>query len=144
MKPDHQLSSPSMNAHTYPGKGLSLSQLVFALNEELKRVAYSPLYVAKYHHELACEVLSNDTPVSSTAPPSTMFLNSRVIFRLRWQTSASGGTPSFISTVFRWMFFLLSPPTSIPRRTVSAPVMYAVIGIGPSFSMLHYGPVCAF
>ncbi|KAF9783886.1 hypothetical protein BJ322DRAFT_884870 [Thelephora terrestris] len=32
-----------MNAHTYPGRGLSLSQLIFALNEELKRVAYSPL-----------------------------------------------------------------------------------------------------
>ena len=35
-----------MNTHSYPGRGLSLSQLVFALNEELKRVAYSPLYVA--------------------------------------------------------------------------------------------------
>ena len=35
-----------MNMHSYPGRGLSLSQLVFALNEELKRVAYSPLYVA--------------------------------------------------------------------------------------------------
>ena len=33
----------SMNAHIYPGKGLSLSQLVFALNEELKRVAYCSL-----------------------------------------------------------------------------------------------------
>ena len=36
-----------MDTHTHPGGGLSLSQLVFALNRELKRVAYSPLYVAK-------------------------------------------------------------------------------------------------
>ena len=34
-----------MDTHFYPGKGLSLSQLIFALNEELERVAYSPLYV---------------------------------------------------------------------------------------------------
>ena len=31
---------PQMAIHAYPGQGLSLSQLVFALNEELKRVAY--------------------------------------------------------------------------------------------------------
>ncbi|KAF9783846.1 hypothetical protein BJ322DRAFT_882676 [Thelephora terrestris] len=31
-----------MDARPYPGSGLSLSQLVFALNEELKRTAYSP------------------------------------------------------------------------------------------------------
>ena len=36
-----------MDIHNYPGRGLSLSQLIFALNEELKRVAYSPSYVAK-------------------------------------------------------------------------------------------------
>ena len=36
-----------MDPHTYPGRGLSLSQLVFALNEELKRVTYSPVYVAE-------------------------------------------------------------------------------------------------
>ena len=41
-----------MDTHDYPGRGLSLSQLVFALGEELKRVAYSPLYVAKGHFEL--------------------------------------------------------------------------------------------
>ena len=46
-----------MNAHTYPGKGLSLSQLAFALKEELNRAAYSPSYVAKYHCELTREVL---------------------------------------------------------------------------------------
>jgi hypothetical protein len=33
----------------HPGQGLSLPQLVFALNEELKRTAYSPSYVAKHH-----------------------------------------------------------------------------------------------
>ena len=31
---------PQMAIHAYPGQGLSLSQLIFALNEELKRVAY--------------------------------------------------------------------------------------------------------
>jgi hypothetical protein len=31
-----------MDTQIYPGRGLSLSQLVFALNQELKRVAYSP------------------------------------------------------------------------------------------------------
>jgi len=33
------LHHPQMTIHAYPGQGLSLSQLVFALNEELKRVA---------------------------------------------------------------------------------------------------------
>ncbi|KAF9783896.1 hypothetical protein BJ322DRAFT_1067546, partial [Thelephora terrestris] len=33
-----------MDTHDYPGRGLSLSQLIFALNEELKRVTYSPIY----------------------------------------------------------------------------------------------------
>jgi len=32
--------TPQMVIHAYPGQGLSPSQLVFALNEELKRVAY--------------------------------------------------------------------------------------------------------
>ena len=35
-------SIPSMNSQTYPGQGLSVFQLLFALNEELKRVAFSP------------------------------------------------------------------------------------------------------
>ena len=45
-RPD--LTAPStpfispMNSQTYPGQGLSISQLLFALNEELKRVSYSP------------------------------------------------------------------------------------------------------
>jgi len=34
------LHHPQMAIHAYPGQGLSLSQLVFALNEEFKRVAY--------------------------------------------------------------------------------------------------------
>ena len=38
--------SESMSVHSDPGKDLSLSQLIFALNEELKRAAYSPSYVA--------------------------------------------------------------------------------------------------
>ena len=42
-------SPPSMDVTIHPGKGLSLSQLAFALNKELKRVAYCPSYVAKYN-----------------------------------------------------------------------------------------------
>ena len=38
-----------MSTQDYPGKGLSLSQLIFALNEELKLTAYSSSYVAKVH-----------------------------------------------------------------------------------------------
>src|ERR1700679_1056275 len=36
-----------MDTHTYPVNGLPLSQLIFTLNEELRRVAYSPGYVAE-------------------------------------------------------------------------------------------------
>ena len=134
-------SPPSMDTYNYPGKGLSLSQLVFALKEELKRAVDSPSYVTKHYGKPACEVLINDTSTSSTASPSTTFLNSIGMLRLRWQTSASGGTPSFTSTAFRWMSFPSSPPIFSPRRTVSVPVMYAVIGVGPSFNTPHYGPV---
>ena len=42
---DRQRTPKLMDMHIYPGRGLSLSQLVFALNKELKRVAYSPLWV---------------------------------------------------------------------------------------------------
>ena len=38
-----------MHTSTYPGKGLTLPQLVFALNEELKRAVYSPSYVVDGH-----------------------------------------------------------------------------------------------
>ena len=33
-------TTPSMNIQVYPREGLSLSQFVFALNEELKRTAH--------------------------------------------------------------------------------------------------------
>jgi hypothetical protein len=46
-----------MDTYTYPGKGLPLLQLIFAPNEELKRAAYSPSYVAKVHYGLARGVL---------------------------------------------------------------------------------------
>ena len=47
-----------MDVGIYPGKGLSLSQLAFALKKELKRVAYYPSYVAKYnYYGLTREVL---------------------------------------------------------------------------------------
>lgn len=42
------LCSLIMATHTYPGEGLSLSQLVFALNKELERVAFSAGCVLKY------------------------------------------------------------------------------------------------
>ena len=35
------------------GRGLSISQLIFALNEELKCVACSPLYIAKSEYHLS-------------------------------------------------------------------------------------------
>ena len=35
-----------MDTENYPGKGLSLSQLVFALNKELRSAANAPSYVA--------------------------------------------------------------------------------------------------
>ena len=42
-----------MNTDTYPGEGLSLSQLTFALNEELRRTAHLSLYVEETF--LICE-----------------------------------------------------------------------------------------
>ena len=39
-----------MSAQTYPGKGLTFSQLVFALGEELRCEAYSPSYVKNRWH----------------------------------------------------------------------------------------------
>ena len=42
---DQPTSRPllTMDTQTYPGKGLSLPQLIFALNAELKNMACSPL-----------------------------------------------------------------------------------------------------
>ena len=44
-----------MDTDNYPGKGLSLPQLVFALNEELKRMGYSSPYVMKCRLRLVAE-----------------------------------------------------------------------------------------
>jgi hypothetical protein len=41
-----------MDPQNYPGRGLTLSQLIFALKEELKTTAHSPLYVAGQHRYL--------------------------------------------------------------------------------------------
>ena len=55
-----------MDTDSYPGKGLSLSQLVFALNEELRRTAYPPLYVGylelveERHTNHPCSVTSDE------------------------------------------------------------------------------------
>ena len=43
--PSLQPLSFLMDTRDYPGQDLSLSQLIFALNEEVKRVAFSPSYV---------------------------------------------------------------------------------------------------
>ena len=64
-----------MDTDAYPGKDLSLSQLAFALNKELGRVAYSPSCVAKILPDPSLNV----TLISATALPWTQFLNSRVI-----------------------------------------------------------------
>ena len=39
----------SMDSQTYPGQGLSIPQLVFALKQEVRRAAYSPSYVTQVH-----------------------------------------------------------------------------------------------
>ena len=85
-----------MDTQAHPGKGLSLSQLIFALNEELKRSVYSPSYVAKHHRE-ACPagVLQEDSTLTrSIASRSTRFLNLTGMSLPRWRPSASGGTLS--------------------------------------------------
>ena len=66
-----------MDTQDHPGKGLSLSHLIFALNEELKRSVYSPLYVAKYHREARpAGVLQEDSTLTrSIASRPTRFLN---------------------------------------------------------------------
>lgn len=93
--PSPTLSTRSMDAHAYPGNGLSLSQLIFALNEGLKRTGYSPSYVAKDHSSPAREVQRNDALTSSIVSPAVRFLNSPKILQTRWRLSASGRIPSF-------------------------------------------------
>ena len=68
-----------MDAQSYPGKGLSLSQLIFALNEELKRTAHSTPYVeeildtlknarnADFSYSFTLEVISQLDKDTSTA-----------------------------------------------------------------------------
>ena len=58
--------TPTTNTGTHPGYGLSLSQLIFALNQELKRTAYSPSYVTELatsfeqHTDLLCSFTFDD------------------------------------------------------------------------------------
>jgi hypothetical protein len=44
----------NMDAHTYPGQGLSLLQLVFTLNQRLKYALFSPSYMTECHCD--CEL----------------------------------------------------------------------------------------
>lgn len=127
--------SPSlMNTDIYPGKGLSLSQLVSALNEELRRVTNASLCVARYHSGLGRGV------DRFAALPSTWLLNSTRMFRPHLQPSASGRTPLSASTAFRWTSSRSSRPTSPPKGTSSIPLPCAAIGAEHSFSMVDYGP----
>ena len=125
----------SMDAHTYPGRGLSLQQLVFALNEELKRVAYFPSYVSTSHLILTEERVF-DLPTDSLRIRS---VNLTGTLQLRWQRFASGETLSHPSIVFRWTSFLSYPPSSHPNGTVSTPLPSVAIGVQPSFITVRYG-----
>ena len=61
----HLPSTPAislMDTHTYPGRGLSLSQLILALNKELKHATCSPLYVTT---ERSLYLLENDMLVAT-------------------------------------------------------------------------------
>ena len=49
-----------MNTQTHPGQGLSLSQLIFAFNEELKCTAYYSPYVSKDKRGLVRDALETD------------------------------------------------------------------------------------
>lgn len=133
------ISSSLMATDIYPGKGLSLSQLAFALNEELRRVTHSPPCVTKDSHGLA---QGRSTDSICPASPWIRFLNWTGTFRLHSQPSESGGTPLPASIAFRWTSFYSSRPTSPPNRTVFAPLSCAAIGAEYSSSMVHYGPSC--
>ena len=109
------ISVPSMDIPTYPGKGLSLSQLVFALNEELKHATNSSLCVMSHCSGL----IESDALTIPAASPQMGFVNSSGTFRTRFQSSASGRTPSSPSTVFRWKSFHSFQPTSPPKGIVS-------------------------
>jgi hypothetical protein len=125
----------SMDAHTYPGRGLSLQQLVFALNQELKRVAYSPSYVSTSHPRLTKERASDLT----TDSLRTRSPNLTGTLQPHWQRFASGGTPLFPSTASRWTSFPSYPPSSLPNGTVSAPLPSVAIGAEPAFIMVQSG-----
>ena len=60
-----------MDTKAYPGKGLSLSQLIFALTEELKHPVHSPPYVARL-----IIVGQSNTLTHSTASPWMIFVGS--------------------------------------------------------------------
>ena len=128
-----------MDACTYPGGSLSLSQLLFVLNEELKRVAHSPSYVAKGHFGLS----RIDVLITSAASPWSQSLNSTGMPQARWQPSASGRTLSLSSTASRWISFPSFLSTSLPRGTVSTPLPCAAIGAESSLEMVHYGHSCS-
>ena len=130
-----------MDAQTYPGRGLSLSQLTFALNEELKRAAHSPPYVA--NSRFCPDCLKYDMLIAFADSPWRRSPNSTKMLQSHLQPFASGRTHSPTSTASRLISFPSSLPTSPPRRTVSVPLLCAVIGVGSSLNGAHYGHGCS-
>lgn len=132
------LAIRSMGTDNYPGRELSLSQLIFALNNELKRAAYSPSCVTK----IILYPPQNDalTPFIGTA--WTRFPNSTETLQTRCQLSASGGTLWSTSTGFHWMSFPSSLPISLPKRIDFTHLSCAAIGVEHSFDTAHSGLNC--
>ena len=137
-----------MDQYTHPGKGLSLSQLAFALNQELKHAAYSPSYVAKYHRQLAREALSDDTQQHAD------FLYS---FTFDDVSQLDGDVSAALANIREWRnsFIHINRipsdvlsliPTHLHDQTdrFNASYLYAVIGVGSSFNTPRYGPVYFF
>ena len=110
-----------MNVRAYSGIGIPLSQLIFVLNEELRCVAYSQPCVAKVTQDPSGKIYR-------LFPIWRSFLNSTGILQLHWRSSASGETHSLPSAACRQKSCLSSVPTSPPRKTVSAPLLFVVVG----------------
>lgn len=127
---------PSMNTSDYPGKDLSLSQLAYALNEQLKRTANPPLYVERKNPARIRQL------TASSASPWTQSLNSNATFQPHLQPSMNGRTASLESTASQSISSASSPPTFLLKRTDLFPLLCAVIGAGSSFNMERYGPSC--
>lgn len=135
----HPNSVLSVDSDAYPGRGLSLPQLAFALNKELGRATHSSLCVTK--HTRQSSTRSRAKYLHSFT--WTRFLNSSVTLQTRLQPPASGRTPFAASTASRWMSSHSSPPISLPNRLSSVRLSCAVVGPRLSFNTARYGPSCS-